>query len=98
MKHPLVFRMRVIWAQSFPSGNDIGATESRTVQSITPKASTVDPTISFAFPLVVYHDKDEWRSRDQALMNTFTPEMTLMMTVEGYDMLEDLDSISVRSS
>jgi hypothetical protein len=94
----MVFRIRVIWAQSFYSANDNGPTESQDAQSTTTRASQVDSNISLAFPLAVYHDGDEWRKQNEALLATFTPEMKLMRTVDGYDMIEDLDSVSTRGS
>jgi hypothetical protein len=90
MKHRMVFWMRVIWAQSFHSVNDSGAIESPNVHPTTQGVPQVDSTISLAFPLVVYHDRDEWRRRNQALWDTLTPEMRLMMKVDGYDIIEDL--------
>ncbi|PVG02299.1 hypothetical protein CPB86DRAFT_780721 [Serendipita vermifera] len=59
-----------------------------------PKVSRVDADASTPCPTVVYYDKDEWRNRNEALWDSFTPEMKLMMTVEGYDMI---DPIPVRS-
>jgi hypothetical protein len=58
----------------------------------------MDSNISLAFPLAVYHGGEEWKNHNEALLATFTPEMKLMRTVGGYDMIEDLDSVSTRGS
>ncbi|PVF97724.1 hypothetical protein CPB86DRAFT_412357 [Serendipita vermifera] len=93
-KHRMVFLIRAIWAQTPAKENQPVEPQSKRLHP--PEVSQADSSTSVPYPLVVYHDKDEWRNHNEALWDSYTPEMKLMMTVEGYDMIEDLDTISVR--
>jgi hypothetical protein len=86
----MLFRIRAIWAQASTSGNDVGTTNPAAGQSSVPEDSQPGSIRPQTFPLSIYHDRNEWVKRNQALADTFTPEMKLLMTEGGYDMLESL--------
>ncbi|PVF97730.1 hypothetical protein CPB86DRAFT_759682 [Serendipita vermifera] len=85
LKHRMAGRIRVVWGQT-RTGPDNGPNKVETIGERY-KGSYENNGYQI---MKVFHDKDEWRSRNAALQATLTTEMVGLLTTPGYDPIEEL--------
>jgi hypothetical protein len=96
--HRILFRIRVIYGRTVCSVNRPETVKSPSVQATVSESSIPSQRNSRELQVLeVYHNKDEWKARDESHWASYTPEMKLMVTVPGYDMIESPDLVSVRN-
>jgi hypothetical protein len=80
----MAMRIRVVWGQTKTPENT-GPKEDPNLRE-----KEADSSVSTEFQVMrVFYDKEEWRKRNETMRAVLTPDMVSLMTVSGYDPMEN---------
>jgi hypothetical protein len=80
----MAMRIRAVWGQAKP----LDSARPSDVTKI--RQTNKGPSESPRFQLMkVFYDKDEWRKRNETMRAAMTPDMVSLLTVPGYDIMEN---------